>query len=153
MEIKKTVEKRSKRLGRGYGSGKGGHTSSRGQKGQKSRGSLGVIFEGVKTKKSFYKRLPLIRGKGKLKALAKPSIISLSDLSVFRAGTVVNLEKLIEEGIVDKKYATKHGVKILGNGEIDKKLTIEVPLSASAKEKIEKAGGKTIIKENKESRN
>ena len=56
-----------KRLGRGYGSGKGGHTVGRGQKGQKTRGKIGILFEGLKVKKSFIKRLPMLRGKGKNK--------------------------------------------------------------------------------------
>lgn len=50
------------------GSGKGSHTSGRGQKGQKSRGTIGVLFEGMKVRKSFLKRLPLMRGKGKFHA-------------------------------------------------------------------------------------
>lgn len=65
MNLPKVVQRSKKRLGRGYGSGKGGHTSSRGQKGQGSRGKIGILFEGVKMKKSFLKRLPLARGKGK----------------------------------------------------------------------------------------
>jgi ribosomal protein L15 len=68
MNLLKTVAKSKKRFGRGMGSGKGSHTSSRGQKGQKSRGSIGVLFEGMKVKKSFFKRLPLNRGKGKFHA-------------------------------------------------------------------------------------
>lgn len=56
-----------KRLGRGYGSGKGGHTSSRGQKGQKTRSKMHVLFEGLKVKKSTLKKFPLLRGKGKFK--------------------------------------------------------------------------------------
>jgi large subunit ribosomal protein L15 len=63
--LPKVITKSKKRLGRGMGSGKGSHTSSRGQKGQKSRGNIGVLFEGMKVKKSFFKRLPLKRGKGK----------------------------------------------------------------------------------------
>lgn len=59
-----------KRLGRGYGSGKGGHTSGRGQKGQKSRTKVHILFEGLKVKKSTLKKFPLLRGKGKF--LAKP---------------------------------------------------------------------------------
>jgi ribosomal protein L15 len=60
-----------KRLGRGYGSGKGGHTSSRGQKGQKSRRKMHVLFEGLKVKKSTLKKFPLLRGKGKFHAKPK----------------------------------------------------------------------------------
>jgi len=63
--LPKVVERSKKRRGRGIGSGKGGHTSGRGEKGQKSRGSIGVLFEGMKMKKSLLKRLPLMRGKGK----------------------------------------------------------------------------------------
>lgn len=65
---KRLISKSKKRIGRGIGSGKGGHTSSRGQKGQKSRGSIHILFEGMKTKKSLLKRLPLLRGKGKFKS-------------------------------------------------------------------------------------
>jgi ribosomal protein L15 len=58
----------AKRLGRGYGSGKGGHTSSRGQKGQKTRATIHILFEGLKVKKSTIKKFPLLRGKGKFRA-------------------------------------------------------------------------------------
>lgn len=62
----------AKRLGRGYGSGKGGHTSGRGQKGQKSRTKMHILFEGLKVKKSTLKKFPLLRGKGKFLAKPKP---------------------------------------------------------------------------------
>jgi len=65
--LPKVVTKRAKRLGRGYGSGKGGHTVGRGEKGQKTRNKIGVLFEGMKVKKSLLKRLPFRRGKGKFK--------------------------------------------------------------------------------------
>lgn len=70
----------AKRLGRGYGSGKGGHTCGRGQKGQKSRTKIHILFEGVKVKKSTLKKLPLLRGKGKFlaKKKAKTRYISKS---------------------------------------------------------------------------
>jgi len=64
-QLPKVVAKSKKRVGRGMGSGKGSHTSGRGQKGQKSRGTIGVLFEGMKMRKSYLKRLPLMRGKGK----------------------------------------------------------------------------------------
>ena len=67
IKLEKVVVGTGKRLGRGYGSGKGGHTSGGGQKGQKARGSVNILFEGYKVKKSFFKRLPLLRGKGKFK--------------------------------------------------------------------------------------
>ncbi|OGY08339.1 MAG: hypothetical protein A2782_00750 [Candidatus Blackburnbacteria bacterium RIFCSPHIGHO2_01_FULL_43_15b] len=65
--LPKIKSETKKRLGRGYGSGKGGHTSSRGQKGQKARGKIHPLFEGQKNKKSLIQRLPLLRGRGKLK--------------------------------------------------------------------------------------
>lgn len=143
-KLPKTLTKKKKRVGRGYGSGKGGHTVGRGQKGQKSRKKIGVLFEGVKVKKSFIKRLPLRRGKGKFKARAKPIIIKLSYLNLVRSGAKVNINTLVEFGIVKKEDAEKYGVKILGDGEVKKKLTIEVPISNSAAKKIEKAGGKIV---------
>lgn len=69
--LPKTKARAGKRVGRGYGSGKGGHTVGRGQKGQKTRGKIHPLFEGQKNKKSLVQRLPLLRGKGKLKAKKK----------------------------------------------------------------------------------
>lgn len=140
------VKRRSKRLGRGYGSGKGGHTSSRGQKGQKSRGSVGILFEGVKVKKSLLRRLPMQRGKSKLKASEKPIIINLEALNILSAGTLVDFESLAKAGIVKLEDSQKYGVKVLGGGKLEKKLTVTIPTSKSAKLKIEEAGGKVAKK-------
>lgn len=140
--------KSKKRKGRGYGSGKGGHTVGRGQKGQKSRSKIGVLFEGLKMKKSLIKRLPLRRGKGKFKAKDKPIIVKLNYLNLLPSLSKVDLDLLIREGIVDKDDAQKYGVKILGNGEIKKKLTIVLPISKPAAKKIEKAGGR-VVSENR----
>lgn len=130
-----------KRLGLGIGSGKGGHTSGRGQKGQKSRGKIGVLFEGFKVKKSFIKRLPFLRGKAKNKAGLKPAILSLSDLEVFSSGEIVDKETLVKKGLLTKKEV-KNGIKILG-GKLTKKLDIRLPISKSAlKEVAERAGSK-----------
>jgi large subunit ribosomal protein L15 len=140
------VKKRSKkRVGRGYGSGKGGHTSGRGQKGQKSRSNIHILFEGVKVKKSLIKRLPLKRGKGKFNAKKKPIIVKTDYLNVFPSGSKVDLESLVKHGIVNEKEAKEYGVKILGNGKVEKKLTVAVPISNSAAKGIEKAGGKINI--------
>ncbi|OGM19549.1 50S ribosomal protein L15 [Candidatus Woesebacteria bacterium RIFCSPLOWO2_01_FULL_37_19] len=144
-KLMKTTVKSKKRVGRGYGSGKGGHTSGRGQKGQKSRGKIGVIFEGTKVKKSLIKRLPLKRGKGKFKSGKKPIIVKLSLLNLLTTGSTVNIESLVKNKIVDKKDAVKFGVKILGDGELTKKLTIQLPISKSAAKVVEKVGGKVIL--------
>lgn len=147
--LPKVITKKSKRRGRGFGSGRGGHTVGRGTKGQKSRSNLGILFEGVKVKKSLLRRLPLRRGKGKFKARAKPIIVKLSYLNLFPAGSKVDINSLADKGIVLREDAQKLGVKILGDGEIKKRLTIEVPISTNASKKIEKAKGKVVKKKAK----
>lgn len=141
-DLPKIVGRNKKRRGRGYGSGKGGHTTGRGQKGQKARSDIGVLFEGIKMKKSFIKRLPLRRGRGRFKAKNKPLVVKLGILNIFPAGSVVDLNLLIKEKIVDAGDARTYGVKILGDGEIEKKLTIVLPISKSAARKVERVGGK-----------
>jgi large subunit ribosomal protein L15 len=140
METKlpKVVTKKAKRIGRGYGSGRGGHTVGRGQKGQKARGKIGLLFEGVKIKKSLLKRLPLGRGRGRFKAEKKPLIVNLEVLNLLPAGSIVDTALLVKHGIVVADEARKYGVKILGNGKLTKKLVIELPMSKSAEKKIKK---------------
>jgi large subunit ribosomal protein L15 len=146
MQLPKVTETRKKRVGRGVGSGKGSHTSGRGQKGQKSNTDLYILFEGLKTKKSFLKRLPLMRGKGKFHAKGQPETLNLEDLESLPTGSVVTVDLLIKNKLVDPKLATLNGVKILGNGETTKKFTFEgVTTSKSVVklfeivEKVEKA--------------
>ncbi len=135
LHLPKLVQRSKKRVGRGMGSGKGSHTAGRGQKGQKSMGDIAVLFEGMKTKKSLLKRLPLLRGKGKFKAKNKPVVINLSDLEVLPTGSEITVELLVKEGIVDAQNAKDFGVKILGGGESTKKFTFKVPTSASVSSK------------------
>lgn len=123
----------AKRLGRGYGSGKGGHTAGRGQKGQKARAKIHILFQGLKVKKSTLKRLPLLRGRGKNAAYVKPVIIKSEKLNVFSDGAKVDLEALIKKGLVSEKDAKTFGVKILNSGKLTKKLEILVPASKSLK--------------------
>jgi large subunit ribosomal protein L15 len=131
FKLRKTVQRSKKRVGRGIGSGKGGHTSGRGQKGQRARGHINVLFEGVKTKKSLLKRLPLMRGKGKFHAKGKPVIITVTDLEKLPTGSVITMELLVKEKIVDKTAAENYGVKVLGGGKSTKKFTYKVPTSRS----------------------
>lgn len=144
VKLPKIIKRGKKRLGRGYGSGKGGHTVGRGQKGQKARGKIGILFEGVKMKKSLIKRLPLRRGKGKFKAKNKPLVVNLKALNILPDLSVVDVSLLIDKGIIDRSDAKKYGVKILGDGEIKKKLIIKMPISKKAAQKIKKAGGKVV---------
>lgn len=143
-QLPKTTAKSKKRVGRGYGSGKGGHTVGRGQKGQKSRSKVGLLFEGTKMRKSLIRRLPMHRGKLKFKTLkTKPVILNVKYLNLLPAGIEVNLETLVKNGLVVKE-ALQTGVKILGDGALEKKLTVVVPVSKGARKKIEKAGGKVV---------
>lgn len=139
--LPKLVERPFKRVGRGIGSGKGGHTSSRGQKGQKSRGSVAVMFEGTKSKKSFIKRLPLLRGRGKQQAWGVKLIaIGLEQLADWPEKLPVTGENLAKKEII-KDYNGEE-IKILSNGEIHQVLDVRVRVSKQAGEKIVKAGGK-----------
>lgn len=136
-ELTKMTIRLKKRVGRGIGSGKG-KTAGRGTKGQKARGKIPASFTGSL---SLYKKLPLRRGKGNPQVSIKPRLINLSRLNVFKAKEVVDIGKLLEAKIISGKEAKK-GVKVLGNGELSKALTIKLPVSKSARERIEKLGGK-----------
>jgi large subunit ribosomal protein L15 len=138
----KVKTKTKKRLGRGYGSGKGGHTSSRGQKGQKTRNKMHPLFEGVKVKKSLLRRLPLQRGKLKNKSISpKPYILKLDDLNSLPANSTVTVDLLIKSNLVPTN-AQKVGVKILSGGKLTKKLTLKVPTSASVARQIDSKNAK-----------
>ncbi len=127
------------RRGRGHGSGNG-KTAGKGHKGQKARsGSPRIGFEGGQM--PLYRRLPK---RGFTNRNTKEIVaINMSALEVFDNDTVVTVDTLKEQGII--RHA-KDGVKILGNGELTKKLTVQVnAFSASAKEKIEALGGKAEV--------
>ena len=130
----------AKRLGRGSGSGLG-KTSGKGHKGAKARSGGGKRpgFEGGQM--PLYRRVPK-KGFTNIFRLEYAEV-NVGQLEVFTEGTVVNAELLKAAGIIKK---TMDGVKVLGNGELTKKLTVEATVfSASAKEKIEAAGGKTEV--------
>ncbi len=139
-ELPRLKQKSKKRVGRGLGSGKGGHTSGRGQKGQKTRGKIGPLFEGTKIKKSLIKRLPLQRGKGKLQSGKGKIIVNIKYLELLPAGSVVDIDSLLKAGIV-RAEAKSLGVKILGEGKLTRALTVRLPVSKGAEKKIKKAGG------------
>ncbi|MDL2287254.1 50S ribosomal protein L15 [Eubacteriales bacterium OttesenSCG-928-G02] len=128
------------RKGRGPGSGNG-KTAGRGHKGQKARSGGGVRpgFEGGQN--PVYRKLPK---RGFTNHFAKEyTIINLNKLEALENGTVVDINYLISNGIVKKEL---DGLKVLGNGELTKKLTVKAKIfSASAKEKIEAAGGTTEV--------
>lgn len=133
--------KNNKRVGRGTSSGHG-KTSGRGQKGQNSRsgGGVRVGFEGGQN--------PLVfriakRGFNNYEFATRYAVINISDLEKFDDGVEVTPELLKEMGIVKK---LEDGLKVLGNGELTKKLTVKAnKFSKVAKEKIENAGGKAEV--------
>ena len=130
----------AKRKGRGPGTGNG-KTAGRGHKGQKARcgGGVRVGFEGG--------QMPLARRipkRGFNNIFAKPlESVNVSVLEKFEDGAVVDAQALLDNGILSK---CKYGVKILGNGELTKKLTVKASaFSQTAKEKIEAVGGKAEV--------
>jgi len=124
-----------KRVGRGIGSGKGGHTTGRGTKGQKSRTKQNILFEGVKTKKSLLHRIPLLRGKMKNKSFkVKPVTISTATLDIFNDGDTITIEALVKAGIVKSGVARRRGVKVVGKPT--KKFNFEVPTSHTLRAQI-----------------
>ncbi|MBI4037537.1 50S ribosomal protein L15 [Candidatus Curtissbacteria bacterium] len=132
----KILSKRSKRVGRGPGSGKG-KTGGRGTKGQNARGRLSFShphFEGGQ--RSLIKRLPYRRGKGNSKISTKPIVINFKALNLMPEGSEVNLETLAKFGIVKLADAKKYGVKILGKGTLSKRLKINLPTSNKVKERL-----------------
>ena len=134
-----SVQNDNFRRGRGHGSGNG-KTAGKGHKGQKARsGAPRPGFEGGQM--PLYRRLPK---RGFTCINSKDIVgINMSALEVFENDTVVTVDKLIEAGIVKNP---RDGVKILGGGELTKKLTVQVnAFSASAKEKIEALGGKAEV--------
>jgi len=136
---RKNRKNKSKRLGRGYGSGVGGHTVGRGQKGQKSRSGhkSTVAFEGGNV--PFFRRMPKYRGFNNPNKV-RAQVISVRDIQEnFKSKEVVSFDSLREKKMVRIK---PDFIKILGNGELKKAVVIEgIQVSASAREKIEKAGG------------
>ena len=136
-EMKPTYNRQSrKRVGRGPGSGKG-MTSGRGEKGQNARSGGGVRpgFEGGQT--TIARRLPK-RGFTNFNR-KEYAIVNVETLNRYEDGTEVTIALLLEDGVVKKELC---GLKVLGEGELTKKLTVKaVKFSASAKEAIEKVGG------------
>lgn len=141
-QLPKITRKRKKRVGRGYGSGVGGHTTTRGAKGLKARNKVPLTFDGTKIKKSWLKRLPFWRGKGRQKSGPKPIALNLSFLERhFKSGEKIDLGTLLKKNLI-KDQEAKLGVKILSQGKLTKSLKVFLPCSQKALEKIEKIGGK-----------
>lgn len=129
-----------KRVGRGTGSGHG-KTSGRGHKGQNSRSGGGVRpgFEGGQT--PLFKRLPK-RGFTNINR-KEYAIINVEELNCFKDGSVVSINDFVKQGLINKRY---DGIKVLGNGKLEVKVTVKAnKFSKSAEKIIADAGGKTEV--------
>lgn len=140
MKYTDGARRNSFRIGRGQGSGNG-KTAGKGNKGQNARSGGGVAlgFEGGQT--PLYKRIPK---RGFTNFTRKEfATVNIESLNAFEDGAVVTIETLINSGLIKK---TLDGVKVLGNGTLEKKLTVQVnKFSKTAQEAIEKAGGKVEV--------
>ncbi|MBU3935123.1 50S ribosomal protein L15 [Patescibacteria group bacterium] len=139
-QLPKIAQKSKKRLGRGYGSGRGGHTSGRGAKGDKARGKTKLTFDGSKIKKGWIKRTPFLRGKHRLLPQKTILTFTLDQLNKwFKDKDTVNPTSL---SLASGLSFTGKKVKILSGGKIKKALRLQqIPLSKTASQKIVKAGG------------
>jgi len=141
LERNREAKQVRRRVGRGMGSGLG-KTSGRGEKGQKARSGVSIPaqFEGGQL--PLYRRLPK-RGFSNSDFKIRYATINISDLNRFEDGTIVTPELLRETGVLKNQL---DGVKVLGNGELEKKLTVKAhKFSKSAVEKLEKSGCKIEV--------
>lgn len=142
-QLTKTTQKQQERLGRGYGSGVGGHTTGRGAKGDKVRGKTKITFDGTKIKKGWIKRTPFLRGKHRVLPQKDLFIFNFNDLEkMFTANDLVDIKSIAKATKLSEKILTGK-VKILANGKLTKILNFKgISFSQQAKNQIIAAGGK-----------
>ena len=139
-QLPKIVDKSKKRVGRGHGSGKV-KTAGRGTKGQKARGSMPLAFEGGQL--PLIKRLPLLRGKDRNRSFRQAiRPLPVDKLNSLPPTTEVTLDTLRKYDLIGTHT---QAVKIVDGGTLSQALTIKVPCTKKAKEKIIKAGGKVTL--------
>lgn len=141
-KLTKLTQKPARRCGRGIGSGLGGHTSGRGAKGDKARGSTALTFAGTKHKKSWIKRLPFMRGKHRLQSQKNVVNFNLSQVEKwFKANDTVDFNSIAKKSKTSLKNLNA-SFKILADGNITKALNFKgLSVSKEAKTKIIAAGG------------
>lgn len=141
--LSKTTTKQQKRVGRGYGSGVGGHTTGRGQKGDKIRGKTRITFDGTKIKKGWIKRTPFLRGKHRVLSGPNLYIYNFSNLEkMFDVNATVDIKSLSRKTGIHEQLLTGR-VKILAKGKLAKALNfVGVTCSARARQLITQVGGK-----------
>lgn len=136
--LKKLTEKPKKRIGRGYGTGKGGHTVGRGTKGQRARksGEAPAWYEGGQL--PLIKRLPMQRGKARFNVLVPTAEVTLSHLNKMTA-EVITLDALKLEKVIHARFQR---AKVIANGKIERKVIVRgLPATAGAVKAIKHAGG------------
>ena len=137
--FQKKTQKKKKWRGRVLGCGRGSKSGRGTTRHQKARESIPLHFEGGQGR--MVKKYPLLRGKGKNKSINKKALtIALSRLNIFTEGDTVDIKALGKHGFV-KEGKTKIEVKVVGGGELKKKLTVKLPVSKGAKAAIVKLGG------------
>lgn len=142
-KLAKIISPRAKTVGRGYGTGKGGHTVGRGQKGQKTRGSIPVWFEGGQL--PLIRRTPFLRGKCRFQSLnGEAVIITLTTLNKFEKDQTVDEKTAIEVLKLPVKSVAKSGIKVVATGKLEKSLKVSLPVSAAAAKAITAAGGSVL---------
>lgn len=141
-DLPKLVGRRKKRLGRGVGSGSGAKSGQGTTRHQTARTTMPLHFEGGQN--PITKKYPLLRGKGRNKSYqVRPYTVNVEDLNKFKKGTVIDVQTLVKEGMVDND-ALSRGIKLLGRGKLQVALKIKLPVSKKADEKIKQAGGTLI---------
>lgn len=139
-QLPQITEPKKKRLGRGLGSNRGAKSGRGTTRHQKAREKIPLTFEGGQGR--LVKRFPLLRGKGKNKSLnMKVMAMRVGKLVVFNDGETVTKETLVEKRLINKDELHKT-IKIVGGGEVTKKLTLALPVTQSVRKMIEAAGGK-----------
>ena len=138
--LKKIIFGTKKRVGRGAGSGKGMHTTGKGQKGQKTRGKIPAWFEGGQL--PLIRRTPFLKGKNRFKSFSeKPILVTLDQLNRFEDKAVVDHASLAKVLKISPKRLIWEKAKVVGTGKLAKALTVKIPASASATLAITSAGG------------
>jgi large subunit ribosomal protein L15 len=142
-KLSKSTTKQQKRVGRGYGSGVGGHTTGRGAKGDKIRGKTKITFDGSKIKKGWIKRLPFLRGKHRVLSKRDLFVFNFIDLErMFKADDMVDAVTLAKKTGISEKILIGR-TKILAKGKLTKVLNFKgVLFSDKAKSLIISTGGK-----------
>lgn len=142
-QLPSIVRKKKKRVGRGLGSGRGAKSGRGTTRHQKARESIPLGFEGGQGRLT--KRFPLLRGKGRNKSRKQNIFVIYSkDLNRFADGDVVDIQKLKEAGLIDKRAAYPK-VKLIVKGKLERKVTVKLSVSQSA-ERLVKASGGTVEK-------